>query len=65
MRSFSVGPRLLVVVLRHSDQFDVAFAVGHFHNNLQLRLAHWKALGNVADWFDDLPFVFVADHNSI
>ena len=61
VRSFSVGPRLLVGVLRHSEQFDVAFAVGHFHNNPQLKLAQWKALGHVADWFDDLPVVFLAD----
>ena len=49
VRLFSVGTRLLVVVLRHSDQFDVAFAMGHFHKSPQLRLAQWKALGHVAD----------------
>ena len=40
-----MGARLLVVVLCHSDQFDVAFAVGHFHDGPQRRLAQWKAPG--------------------
>ena len=60
-----MGARLLVVVVRHADQFEVAFVVGQFCNNPHRRTAQWKALGHIADWFDDLPVILLVDHNSI
>ena len=60
--TFSVHPRLLVVVLCHSNQLNVAFVVGHFCNNPHRRMPQWKALGHVVDSFDDLPIIFLVDH---
>ena len=42
--SFSPHPRVLVVVFRHVNKFDVAFLVGHMYNHLHEHKAQWKML---------------------
>ena len=65
VRSFSVSTRLMVVVLRYSDNFDVAFVVCHFYNWPHERRAQWSALGEHVHLLAGLPIIFLADRNSI
>ena len=62
VRSFSVSTRLMVVVLRHCDNFDVAFVVGHFYNRPHECRAQWSALGEHVRLLAGLPIIFLADH---
>ena len=65
VHSLSFGLRVLVVVLKHSDKFSMAFVVGHFHNCPHERRAQWVALRERAGLLMGLPVVPLADHNSI
>ena len=64
-RSLSVDPRVLVVALKHFDNFEVAFVVGHFHNRPHERRAQWRTLGELAYLFVRLLVVLLVHHNSI
>ena len=64
-RSFSFGSRLLVVILKHFGNFEVAFVVGHFYYRPHERRAQWNAMGEYVAAFGDLPVVLLAVHNSI